>query len=260
MERLLAILPANLDYALLLMLRVSALIFSSPIFGRQTVPAVVKICFCLAVTAAMLAGAPVAPISIGGLIPYMLLCATELLFGVILGFVTTMFFSLTFTAGHLIDTQMGFGMVNVYDPQSGSQVPVTGNLYNLVLLLVFFTVGGHLRLIELVHATLVRIPVGGVTLSRDLALAAVEAFSRSVVLALHVAMPYLASGLLAEAALGIIIRSVPQMNMFVIGMPLKVLIGFLMLMIVMPAYVHYTSTIFDSMFLSIDTMFSALAA
>jgi flagellar biosynthetic protein FliR len=244
-----------MDYILLLLLRVSGLIFSSPIFGRQIIPNTVRIGFCLAVTVAMLAGAPVVRTPAANMPSLMVLCLTELLFGVVLGFTTTIFFGLTFTAGNLIDNQMGFGMVNVYDPQSGAQVPITGNLINLALVLVFFTVGGHLRLIEILGTTLERVPIGSVALSKDLGLAAAEAFANSFVLSMHVAMPFLMSGLLAEAALGVIIRTVPQMNMFVVGLPLKVLIGLFMLILVMPAYIDYAPTIFDELFRAIDTMF-----
>ena len=248
------------DYVLLLFLRVSGLIFSSPIFGRQNIPMRVRICFCLAVAAAMIPAAPTYTVPAQGILGFVLLCLTELAFGVVLGFVTSLFFALTYSAGHVIDMQMGFGMVNVFDPQAGTQVPVTGNIYNITLLMVFFSTGGHLRLIETLHATIKRIPIGAVSLSRDLGVAALEAFARTLVLAVHVGMPFIASGLLIEAAMGIIIRSVPQMNMFVVGMPLKVFVGLLMLVIVMPVYLEFAPRIFDEMFMTIDTMFSLMGA
>ncbi len=258
MERLLALLPDRIDYMLLLLLRVSGLIFSSPIFGRQVIPQRSKVAFCVAVAVVMLYTAPVVEIEAAGLIGYGLKCLSELLFGVILGFITTMFFGLTFTAGHLIDMQIGFGMVNIYDPQTGTQVPVTGDLYNIAMMMIFFTAGGHLRLVEWIWRTMEVIPVGQVRLNGALGLLAVDAFANAFLLAMRVAMPVIASGLLAEAALGVIIRSVPQMNMFVVGLPLKVLIGLLMFVIVLPAFIRFTPVIFESMFASIDHMFEGL--
>lgn len=259
MEWAVDLLVNHFDYTLLLFLRVSGLIFSSPIFGRQNIPARVKIGFCIAVAGAMASTAPAYAVPIDGIFSFMLLCLTELIFGVVLGFVTSLFFAVTYTAGNVIDMQMGFGMVNVYDPQAGSQVPMTGSLYNIILLMVFFAVGGHLRLVETLYITIERIPIGAVTLSRELGVAALEAFTRTMTLAIHVAMPFIASGLLIETALGIIIRSVPQMNMFVVGMPLKVFVGFFILIIVMPVYMQFAPQIFDEMFMTIDAMFSMMS-
>lgn len=257
-QRLLELLTGDWEYALLLFLRVTGLVFSSPIFGRQNIPVRVRVSFSLAVAGAMLFAAPVQSVPVEGVVSFVLICLTEFVFGVVLGFVTTMFFALTYTAGNLMDMQMSFGMVNVYDPQAGAQVPVTGNMYNIILLLVFFAVGGHLRLVETLYLTVARVPVGTVALSPELGVAALEAFSRTMVLAMNVAMPFVASGLLIEVAMGIIIRSVPQMNMFVVGMPLKVFIGFFMLLLVMPVYVRFTPQIFDEMFDTIEAMFSMM--
>ncbi len=253
------LLPDNIDYALLLFLRVTGLIVSSPIFGRNSVPNITKIMFSLSLTVLFILCVPQAPpVAYMGGMHYMLVCAGEMLFGVVLGFVTTMFFSVVFTAGNIIDTQMGFGMVNVFDPQSGAQVAVTGNLLNIVMLLAFFAANGHTYLIHLLFRTFQGAPVGHVTLRPEIALAAMEAFCNSFILAVRVAMPFIASGLLAEAALGVIIRTVPQMNMFVVGIPLKVIIGFVMLIITIPVFIRFTTVIFDSMFDSVEILFMEL--
>lgn len=261
MERLLAYLPENLDFMVLAFLRVSGLIFSSPIFGRKQVPAQVRVGLCLTASVVMLAGMPSGTLPVfNGAVGFALLCASELLFGVVMGYVTTLFFSVTFTAGQIIDTQMGFGMVNVFDPQSNAQVPVTGNFLNMALLIIFFAVNGHLQLFRIIHLSFERIPVGHVTLTRQLMLGAVEAFCASFVLAINVAMPFIASGLLTEVALGVVIRTVPQMNMFVVGIPLKVIIGLVMLMLVVPVYARFSGTIFTQMYEAMDIMFTGMMA
>lgn len=260
LDRLLSMLPEHLDYALLLFLRVGGLIVTSPVFGRSSIPNMSKVAYSLMITGVFLLGIanPTVSLEYEGIFPFILLCLTELLFGVVLSFVTTMFINITFTAGNIIDTQMGFGMVNVFDPQSGAQVAVTGNLFNIVLLICFFALNGHQKLIHILYQTLEAIPVGMVRPTPQLAVTAAEAFCNSFLLAIHVAMPFIASGLLAEVALGVIIRTVPQMNMFVVGIPLKVLIGFLMLIMVMPIFIRYSTTIFDNMFYAIELMFSGL--
>ncbi len=251
----------NWDYAFFLFLRVSALVFSSPIFGRNTVPAMAKIGLCLAVTFVFFNALPQEyPLDYNDdLIIFVLLCVTELLFGLIMGYVLNVFLTLTFTAGQIMDMQMGFGMVNVFDVQSNLSVPVTGNILNIMTLMVFFIVDGHLRLIETLYVTVQRIPIGTVTLSPALGLVAIELFVRCFVLAVYVAMPIVASGMIGEISLGIMIKTVPQMNAFTIGLPMKVLLGLLVLSFIFPVYVDFMDGMFDELYAGLDNMFAALA-
>ena len=159
----------------------------------------------------------------------------------------------------ILDMQMGFGMVNVLDVHSGLSVPITGNLLNIVLILAFFGVNGHLKLITILGNTMTMIPLGTVTLSPNIGWTALEVFVLAFMLSVHVALPLISSGLLGEVALGFITRAVPQVNVFVVGIPIKVLLGFLMLLIVLPVYVNFTDVIFDRMFESIGTMMQGLA-
>lgn len=261
MNGILGAVNANLDTFILMLLRVSALIISSPIFGRKNVPNTLKIAFCVMVTYVLFAAGPNgAAIRYSGVIEFAMLCLKELLFGLVLGYVTTLFFSVVQTAGQVMDMQMGFGMVNVFDVQSNISVPVTGTMFNVILLVAFFGVNGHLQLIYIVRSTFTNIPVGAVSLNPAIGLAALEVFVLAFLLAVNVAMPMIAAGLLGEVAMGFIVRAIPQMNVFVVGIPLKILLGFLVLLLIIPVYVGFTDMIFRNMFSSINTMISGLAA
>ncbi len=261
MDGIVRAITVNLDYFILMLLRVSALIISSPIFGRKNVPNMVKVVFCVVITYVIFSANPLGTaVSYNGVIDFALLCVKELLFGLVLGYVTTLFFSLVQTAGQVMDMQMGFGMVNVFDVQSNISVPVTGNMLNVVLLVAFFGVNGHLKLIYIVRATFSHIPVGQVALDPAIGLVALEVFVLAFLLAINVAMPLIASGMLGEVVLGFIVRAIPQMNVFVVGIPLKMLLGFLILLLVLPVFVAFTDVIFRNMFSSIDKMLAGLAA
>ncbi len=259
MEQILGSIYANLDGFILMFLRISGLLIGSPIFGRKNLPSLLKIGFCLLVTYIVFAAAP-AGASYGSALEFILLCVKELLFGLALGFVSTLFFSVVQTAGQIMDMQMGFGMVNVFDVQSNISVPVTGNLLNVVLLIAFFGVNGHLRLVHIITATFSHIPPGHVVLNPAIGLVALEVFVLAFLLVVNVAMPLIASGLLGEVAMGFVVRAIPQMNVFVVGIPLKIAIGFLMLLLILPVFVHFTDVIFERMFVSIDKMIAGLAA
>ena len=250
----------NWDYLLLLFLRVSGLIFSSPIFGRRNVPAIAKIGYCACIAYLLFKSVQVSqPVEYNNdAFIFVLLCVKELLFGLALGFVLNAFFTLVFTAGQLIDTQMGFGLVNVFDPQSNLSIPMVGNFLNIIMLLVFFAVNGHYRLIQILYMTVVRIPVGSVVFSPKIALVAVELFVQTFSLAVSVALPVIVSGLLTDALLGVVIRSVPQINPFAVGLPLKVVTGFVVLFAMLPVYVNFLPQIFDRMYIGVDNIFAAM--
>ena len=261
MDGIVSAITANLDYFILMFLRVSALIISSPIFGRKNVPNMLKIAFCVLITYVIFSANPLGTaVSYNGVIDFALLCIKELLFGLVMGFVTTLFFSLVQTAGQVMDMQMGFGMVSVFDVQSNISVPVTGNMLNVILLIAFFGVNGHLKLIYIVRATFSHIPVGQVALNAAIGLVALEVFVLAFLLAINVAMPLIASGMLGEVVLGFIVRAIPQMNVFVVGIPLKMFLGFLILLLILPVFVAFTDVIFRNMFSSIDRMLAGLAS
>ncbi|MPN43719.1 hypothetical protein SDC9_191279 [bioreactor metagenome] len=175
-----------------------------------------------------------------------------------MGYLLTLFFSVAFIAGQLIDMQMGFGMANVFDEQSNASIPMLGNMLNIMMMLVFISVGGFERLLALLHLTFLRIPVGTVTVPRGIAWIIAELFSEAFVLGLRMALPLIVSGLLGEAAMGMLVRTVPQMNVFVIGLPLKILLGFMVLLMILPVYTSLTSSVFESMFAGMERAFAAL--
>ena len=250
----------RLNVALLVFLRVSGLVMSSPLFGRKNLPNLAKIGFCAALTYLFFVeSVPVEQTFVyDNVLVLILLCLKELMFGMVLGYISYLFINLTFTGGQLIDMQMGFGMVSVLDVQSNISVPVTGNILNIATLLAFFGVNGHHRLIQIVYSTIKLVPVGSVNISPNIAVSAMEVFSTSFLLAVNVALPIIAAGLMTELALGVIIRSVPQINVFSIGYPIKILVGLFMLMLMIPIFGAFTSTIFDQMFVGLEKMFSAM--
>lgn len=259
MDKILDSINQNLDLFILMFIRVSALIISSPIFGRKTLPNLLKVGLCLAITYVVFAAYSPKTVPVySGVFEFALLCIKELLFGLVLGYVTTLFFSLVQTSGQVMDMQMGFGMVNVFDVQNNISVPVTGNLFNIVLLLSFLGVNGHLKLVYILTSTFKQIPVGTVALNPAIGLVALDVFILAFMLAVNVAMPLIAAGLLGEVAMGFIVRAIPQMNVFVVGIPLKILLGFLALLLILPIFVGFTNVIFDRMFESVNTMILGL--
>ena len=251
----------NADYFILLMFRVGGLVIPSPIFGRVNVPARVKILLVLALSFLAFTVFPQsAIIQYSSLFGYVLVCAGELLLGMALAFITNLFFTLMFTAGQLIDMQIGFGIVNVFDIQNNTQIPMMGNVLNMMLLIVFFAVNGHLRLIQTVYLTIERMPIGSLMFSPGIGIVAFEVFARSFLIGVTVALPVLACGLTLQVILGVMMRMVPQIHMFVVGIPIQMIVGLIVFATTLPVYVNFSDVIFSEMFSGMERMFGMFAA
>ena len=246
------------DYFILLLFRVGGLVFASPIFGRVNIPSIAKIGLIASVSYLLFNVFPqTVALQYTTLIGFALICVGELLLGIALAFVTNIFFSLTaFTAGQLIDMQIGYGIVNVFDIQNNTQIPMMGNVLNIMLLILFFSIDGHLKLIDMIYLTIDRMPIGALVISPLIGLTALEIFARSFLLGVMMALPILASGLTLEIAFGMMMRAVPQIHMFVVGIPLKMLVGLFVFSITIPVFVAYSSRVFDELFAALERMFA----
>ena len=164
-----------------------------------------------------------------------------------------------FTAGQIIDTQIGFGIVNVMDPRNEIQVPMVGNFLFILALLLFFMANGHHMLIKFLYESYGLLPVGQINIEYNMVFTILEIFIGTFIIAVKLAVPILAALLLTEAALGILARTVPQMNIFVVGMPLRIIIGMLTLYFIMPLFAAIMEYIFDDMYSNITVILRGLA-
>jgi flagellar biosynthetic protein FliR len=178
----------------------------------------------------------------------------ELLVGCAIGFVSNMIFAGIQLAGQLMDMQMGFGIVNVVDPLSGTQVPLLGNFTQAMALLLFLAVDGHHYLIQSVVNSYQLIPVMGMHLTGHFMDQLVKVMVYVFAIAIKISSPLVLTVLTADIAMGFIGRTVPQMNVFIVGMPLKILLGFICLLMLVPVYAWVFETIFDNVFAFIDAL------
>src|SRR5690606_4570787 len=132
---------------------------------------------------------------------------------------------------------IGFGMVNVIDPQTGMQIPMMAQFKFAVAMLVLFVVNGHHALLLALSQSFSVLPVGFAHMSGAVARVGIDAFGQMFVLALRIALPVVAALFVTDVALGIVARTVPQINVFFVGIPLKIGVGLVILVVVLPVYV-----------------------
>jgi flagellar biosynthetic protein FliR len=221
----------------LLFVRISTLFMVAPIFGNRVIPVKVRVLAALVLAAALLPLVPAVPlIPAASAAGFGLLIANEVTLGLLLGLVASVAFFGVQVAGQLAGLQMGFGIANVLDPQSESQVAVTAEFQNLLFLLVFLALDGHHVLLRALKATLDRIPLGGFTLGVRTMEIALRESAEVFAIALRVGAPVIAFLFVTSLGLGIIARTVPQLNIFVLGFPLQIAGGLVVLLFALPAF------------------------
>ena len=217
--------------------RMTGMIVFNPILGRRGIPNMVRAGFILLLSVCVYVMTPlrglVIPNTLLGLaLPFLM----ELFLGYVLGLVVNIFFYIPVMAGATIDMQMGLSMASTYDPASGIQVTATTNILNAMMSLLFFAANGHHTLIRVMANSGRIVPFGQVALGDDLYAALIQVFLDCTILGVKLAMPILAADLLGQVGMGILMKVIPQINIFVINIDLKVIIGMLLLLILVAPF------------------------
>jgi flagellar biosynthetic protein FliR len=247
MESILVLLIEKFEVFLLVLVRCSAIFLMTPIFGRRNVPAVFKVGLALMLSIVLL---PAVELSSGfemGFLQLALLAAKEAAVGLIIGFVTYVVFTAIYFAGQIIDMKTGFGIVNVLDPQTNTQIPIMGNFLYIFTLIVFITMDGHLMLIKALAESFTIVPAGHhLQVTAETVAELVSTLHSTFVIGFKISAPVVAAVFLTDVALGILARTMPQMNVFMVGMPLKIMIGMFTLMIMIPVFAIVLDVLFTN--------------
>lgn len=221
----------SLIFLTFILMRMSGLILLNPVFGRQNVQDIVIGGFILVLSYLIFVSTPVPEFYVTGILEYVMLLLREFIIGYIMGFVMSLFFMVVTYAGEIIDMEIGIAMTKIFDPQSNSSVAVTGLLYNSIFMLLFFAVDGHLAFLKIILTSGEVVPYGGVMLNVNISMAVLDLFYECVTLAVKFAMPILAAELLAEVGTGVLMKAIPQINVFAINIQMKIFVGFFLLLL-----------------------------
>lgn len=236
------------DVFLLVFVRMTGLFVVAPIFGRRNIPAIFKIGFSFFIALILVNTTAVQAVKYDdSLISYVLLVIKEFMVGLSIGFIAYLAFTAIYVAGEIIDMQIGFGIVNVIDPVSNIQVPITSNLYFIMSMLLFLSMNGHHVLIKALFDSFSTLPLGTAVFDASLTDELMNVFTTVFTTGFKIAAPIVAAILVADVALGTISRMVPQINIFVIGMPLKIIVGLLIIIITIPVFISVMNVIFKTM-------------
>ena len=233
---------------LLVFVRMTGLFVVAPIFGRRNIPTYFKIGFSFFTALILVNTTAIQSFQYDESIPaYTLLVMKEFIVGMSIGFIAYLAFTAVYIAGEIIDMQIGFGVVNVMDPVSNIQVPVTSNIYFIMSMLLFLSINGHHVLIKALFDSFTTLPLGAAVFDASLVDSLVAVFSTVFITGFKIAAPIVVSILITDVALGTVSRMVPQLNIFVIGMPLKIFVGLIIVLITIPMFITVMEMIFKTM-------------
>jgi len=250
----------NIEVFLLILVRMSSLFIISPIFGRRNVPNIFKIGFALMMSIILVNVVKLpAEVNLYGTYEFALAVIKEFIIGLVLGYVGLLILSAIYLAGQLIDTQIGLGIASVIDPVSNIQVPVTANLYYTLTMVIFLTINGHHMIIDAVARSFSVIPIGTAVFSQAMMPQIVQILGLVFIIAFKISAPIIAAALICDVALGILSRTMPQMNIFFVGMPLKIVLGLVAIMITLPAFISIVGFSIDNINEQTNTVMNLMA-
>lgn len=249
------------DFSLLLLIfmRMTGCVLFNPIFGRRNIPGMARAAITVMLTLFTYNVIDPTPVAASSFIIFAVLAFKELLIGFIIGFIINLFLSTIIIAGDLMDMQIGLSMSKIYDPASNVSMPVSASLVNVMMMVVFFLSNGHLTLIKVFTHSAGIIPFGTFSIGAQVYANLGLLFQTILVYAMKMAMPVLAAEVITEMAVGLMMKAVPQINIFAVNIQLKVLLGFIMLFLLVPPFATFTDRLFALMFENINQALLAIA-
>jgi flagellar biosynthetic protein FliR len=188
---------------------------------------------------------------------YIGLCVLELVFGLALGFIVSAVLEALRFGGEILDLQIGLRAGQLFDPASGAHSGILSTGYYMLALVFFVTLNGHHWLLRGVARSFTMVPVGGMTLEADLASLASSLGTTVLVLGLRVAGPVMAALLLADLAFGLVARAVPQINVFLVGIPGKIAVAFAIAAVGAPMLLMNLERVIGTMATYMDALLKA---
>ncbi len=213
---------------IMVLARVSGIFTFNPIFSRNGVPNYIKAGCSMLLALVMTAAGGFEYVMPDGLLPLAFDIAKELFVGAVFGVFVNIMLQVFGVAGEVGEMQLGLSMAKSYDPTFGNAGLLT-QYYSYWFMMYFFAVGGHLSYIKLFAVSFETIPIGFTSFNINVAYILVMYFETVLTLGLKLAMPIVAASLITEFCLGVLMKAVPSIHVFVLNIQLKTLVGLIVL-------------------------------
>ena len=234
------------EYIILILVRIASFMFVAPFFSQGGVPAQAKIGLSFFIAITLYGVVPEPDMTYAGVIGYGIVVLKEGITGLLIGFAAYICNSIVVFAGSLIDMDMGLSMAQEFNPDMSMQVTATGNLYYYLVFAMLLATNMHLYILRAVCDSFYVVPIGGAVFEWDsLLLSMVTYMTDLFVIGFRIFLPVFAVIMIMNCILGVMAKVAPQMNMFSIGIQLKIVVGFLILFLTIFLFPSITNMIFS---------------
>ena len=244
---------------LLVFARMGGLLGMNPLLARRNVPAPVRAGLTFLLTALIAPGITVTGLAAENSLELAVGMVGELLGGFCCGDVFQIFYYMLFFAGDLMDTHFGMSMAKVFDPGTSIQMSVSGTFLNILFLLYIFSTDSHLLLIRIFADSFQVLPAGAFSFSQESARFFIDLFVSTFSLALRLVLPFMAAEFVLELSMGVLMKLIPQIHIFVINIQFKMILGMILLLAFSSPVASFTDNYMRLMMENLQYAFSALA-
>ncbi len=232
------------EYFLLVLVRIAACVFAAPFFNTRGIPSKIKVGLAGCIAIMLISVLPDQNLAYTGVMEYGVIVIKEGITGLLIGYSASICNSIVLFAGTLIDMQIGLSMAQEYNPMTQMTESITGSMYNYLVMLLLLVSNMYHYIFRAICDSYQLIPINGQVFQWDYLLVGITSYMSSLlVLGFRIALPVFASMMLLNCILGIMAKVAPQMNMFAVGIQLKVLLGLLILFLA----VMLVSSVADSL-------------
>lgn len=247
-----------LEYALLIFVRIASMVFVAPFFGNSSIPMRVKAGISLFLSLIVMNLVDYTAVSYSGMLGYSIILLKEAITGTLIGFGAAICMYILTFSGHMVDMEIGFAMAMEFDPTTNVQTTISAVLFTALFMLMFLVSDMHYFLIDALIDSYELIPVGGAKISASLFQVFMKYITDYFIIGFRIILPIFACTLILNVILGILAKVAPQMNMFVIGMQLKVFVGLSLLFLMVSLLPGITDFLFEEIQLLTKLFIQAL--
>ncbi len=229
----------------LVICRIASFLTASPFLSMRSIPTILKIGFSLILAIIVFMILPKSNIYITGPLMFYLILIKEVSMGLFMGFITTLIFRAIQMAGQMTDIQLGFAMSAIFDPATQSSTSLFGRVYNWIGLVIFFTIDGHHYILKAITDSFTLVPIGLASFEQINLMDVGYIFSRSFLIAFQIGIPIIIVAFMSDVVMGLIARTVPQLNVFIIGLPFKVLVSLFAFLLLLPVVANLMVSVIE---------------
>ena len=237
----------HFEFYLLIIMRMAGFIFTAPFFSYTAIQRKIKALFAVMISFVVIFTVPYTPLNYVGTIGFAALAVKETVVGITIGFVANLCLYIINFAGSIMDMEIGFSMVNVLNPVTNAQTTISGSLYTYLVMLLMIVTNMHHYILRAVIESYTLVPIGTAVIGSKVTDSVVLFLTDFFSIGFRIVLPIFGCMLVINVILGVLTRMAPQMNMFVVGMQLKVLAGIVVLVFVVSTIPSVADFIFAEM-------------